>query len=999
MSHPSRQLVSAVVLVATLLPQAPLRGQELSTAVGHYHLDVWRRQDAVRLAFTSNLVQTSDGYLWLSSQSGLTRFDGVRFTVFGASNAPALRGLPSLETYPLLAGPNATLWIGSDKGLFTYNDGRVRPAALDSAFTTDQINAAVLDATGVVWAVTRSDRILRIDPNGVIRPISGARTSYSGSGITVDAVGDVWVSAGEHAVYRVHRDSLMAFEFPPSMHLGTVNRVYATADTSVWFGTETAIVRWHHGEFRTVPLPPKRALGAVSCFAVAPDGALWVGTQGAGLYRYDGERFTAFTTRDGLSDDRIVDILIDRNHNIWVATRDGLDRLRPEPFRVINRQNGLPADLPGAMVARDSDVVYLGPPTGGLFRGRVDAEKASFAMVEPVSHADRVNAMTRAWDGTIYTGWLGGSVRRLGAGSRSGSLVVYGLPPVTDVFGDSSGTLWIGSWNGLYRLRKGSRSVLTTREGLADNAVQRIFRDSKGTIWVATQTGIAQSSPDGTHFTVQHTPAGAASRALTVFERPAGSIWIGSAQGLARIAGGRTILLTTAQGLPEDWVGAVEHDDAGHLWLAQLGGLTRVDASDMEAVADGAKPSLTTVATFAALDGMPGGDPSGWGHPWSFRNRAGTMWFAMGHGIVVVDPRFVEQRANPPVMHIEQVALDGADVVPSRVQTLGPGIRRIEIRYTGIDLTNGPAVRFRYRLDGFETTWTEAGTQRVASYTRLAPGNYHFRVIGRGGDGNWSPIAATFDFVVEPPLYQRPWFIALVAAAILLSLWTAHRASLRTRSDAIRDERTRLAREIHDSLLQGFGGIALQLHAASVRLALPPAQQPLLDRILLLADRTLTQAREVVWDIRLPGLSTVDLQADCEEAARRILADSPTVSRVESRGLRRPLTRTTQAEALRIVEEGLTNVRKHAEAQTVVIALDYGWRRLRLTITDDGRGFDPDRSGTQAGHWGLLGMRERASRIGSRLSLTSKPGSGTVISVDVRYASARDVGRASAPKD
>ena len=321
---------------------------------------------------------------------------------------------------------------------------------------------------------------------------------------------------------------------------------------------------------------------------------------------------------------------------------------------------------------------------------------------------------------------------------------------MTDVLDDSSGSLWVGKWNGLYRLRNGERTKLTTRDGLADNAVQRIFRDAKGAIWVATQTGLAMAPSDGAHFTTPRTPPGAASRALILFERPAGSVWIGSAQGLARITGPHPVLLTTAQGLPEDWVGAVERDDAGHLWLAQIHGLTRVDAADLDSVADGAKPSLTTVATFEALDGMPGGDPSGWGHPWSFRARAGTLWFAVGHGIVVVDPLFVEQRASPPVMHIEQVALDGVPVQIASPQTLVPGVRRLELRYTGVDLSNGPAVRFRYRLDGFDTTWTDAGTQRVASYTRLAPGRYHFRVAGRGGDGVWSPTVAALDFIVEP---------------------------------------------------------------------------------------------------------------------------------------------------------------------------------------------------------------------------------------------------------
>src|ERR1700712_5144335 len=259
------------MLAAAVCPLVSLRAQELSTAVGHYHLDVWRKQDAVRLAMVSNLVQTSDGYLWLSSQSGLTRFDGVRFTVFDGTNAPALRGLPALETYPLIAAPNATLWIGSDRGLFTISDGVARPAALDSAFATDQPNAAAIDSSGDVWAVTRSGRLLHIDKRGGIRPIAGVTRSYTGIGLTVDAAGDVWVSAGNHAVQRIHNDSISTFDLPSSIHADIVNKVYPPSYSSVWFGTPTAIVRWRHGIFRSVPLPPQQSLGAMSSFAVAPD--------------------------------------------------------------------------------------------------------------------------------------------------------------------------------------------------------------------------------------------------------------------------------------------------------------------------------------------------------------------------------------------------------------------------------------------------------------------------------------------------------------------------------------------------------------------------------------------------------------------------------------------------------------------------------------------------------------------------------------------------------
>jgi signal transduction histidine kinase len=358
----------------------------------------------------------------------------------------------------------------------------------------------------------------------------------------------------------------------------------------------------------------------------------------------------------------------------------------------------------------------------------------------------------------------------------------------------------------------------------------------------------------------------------------------------------------------------------------------------------------------------------------------------MGHGIAVVDPAHVNAPARPPTPHVEAVLVDGAEAQATSAVTLAPGARRIELRYSGVDLSDGPGVRFRYRLDGFDTAWTDAGPQRVASYTRLAAGRYRFRVTARAGQGGWNAAEAWTEVEVESPVYRRSWFVGMVGAVLSLTLWGAHRAVLRTRLLAVRAERSRMAREIHDSLLQGFGGIALQLHAASARLALAPAQQPLIDRVLTLIDHTLSEARERVWDLRRPDGGSAALAADCEAAATRILADSGTTADVVCHGRTRRLSPAAHAETLRIVQEALTNVRKHAAATAVRITLDYRWRALRLTVRDNGRGSDAALLRRPGGHWGILGMRERAGRIGARLALQSRPGEGTVVALTVGYA-------------
>jgi signal transduction histidine kinase/ligand-binding sensor domain-containing protein len=972
--------IAALGCVTLALP-----GQAIPPVFGRYLLDTWRSQDGVRLAFTSNLVITRDGYLWLSSESGVTRFDGNRFKVFDGSNTPALVGRPRLQTVPLLEDHDGRLWLGSDIGLLAHANGVMQPAQLDTAFTVDQVNAALVDRSGAIWAVTRRGRVVTIPRGGSLIEIPGTMVSFSSSSLTVDPSGAVWIAAGGAATYRVERDSLRQIVLPPDVVAADPTRVHATTDGSVWFGTRTMLVQWQAGVVRRFPLPARGRLSAISSIASSDDGTLWIGTHGVGLYRFDGEQFIPFTTRDGLSDDRVIEIVPDNAGNIWIATRDGLNRFRPIPYDVYTQSSGLPTAMPGGMIGESSGTIWLAPPTGGLYRGRIAGNRADFSQIDAPRAADRVTALASARGGGVWAGRLGGSVTRYRGAASPDSVVLAEMPPITEVLEDGDGTLWIGTWLGLYRVRAGQLTRFASEHGLPDPFVHRIHRDSNGTLWVATQTGIARAEENAEHRFIPHPmPTGSATRAIVLFEAPRGTLWLGSAEGLARVSGGAPAFISLAQGLPERWVGSGDEDDHGHVWLGQLGGLTRVDLDDLLAVADGRANTLSTFETVQALDGLPGGDPGAWPHPWSFRENSGKLWYALGHGLAVIDPEQLSVDARPIRMHVDEVVVDGEQVETGSELVIGPGTRRVEFRYTGVDLTHGPSVRFRYRLDGFDTAWTEAGYSRTAAFTSLAPGAYRFQVAGRAANGEWSPDHAAIAFTVMAPFYQSLWFLAGVVAVALAALWSAHRTILNTRGAAIREERSRMAREIHDSLLQGFGGIALELHAASSRLKLTAAEQPLLDRVLSLIDRTLTQARDVVWDIRQPVLPDADMATTCEEVGERILANSGVTFEVVGSGRATSLAPDAHLESVRILEEALTNVRRHADATRVTISLEYRWREMLLSVQDNGCGFDPATM-SKSGHWGLLGMRERASRVGGTLVVASRPGSGTTLSLVVPY--------------
>ncbi|MGH7655678.1 MAG: sensor histidine kinase [Gemmatimonadaceae bacterium] len=949
---------------------------------------MWRAQDGVRLAFTSNLVQTSDGYLWLSSQSGLTRFDGVQFRVFDGTNTPALHGRPNLQTYPLVEDGHGILWIATDVGLFARQRDSIAASALDSTLTTDLINKGVRDSTGRAWAITRLGRLFQVSREHGLQAAQQAPMHALGSSMTADASGDIWIVPGAEGVYRVHHDSVSAVKFPVRAQLREVTAVIAAPDASIWFGTSTAVVQWQHGLFRRFPLPAQHARGAVSCLALGADGALWIGTEGAGLYRLQGENLEHVSRANGLSDDRVIDLMVDHDSNIWVATRDGLNRLRAVPFSIAEHR-GTPSDLPGAIVRDPSGTVWMAPPTGGLFRAKAEAGYAARADFEPVpevSTSDLVTALALGRAGNIWIGQRDGSVRHSDSERVSLRPTASGLPPITDIAEDEDETLWIGTWHGLFRLSHGRLQRFGTESGLPDDAIHRLLRDTHGTLWVATEKGLSRALTGDTSFAAVPGLNEGMSRAAVIFEAPTGMIWIGSANGLARVSGGRASLITSKQGLPENWVGAGEQDSAGNLWLGQISSLTRVKLADLLAVADGRAPTLATVSSYQSLDGLPGGDPKEWPHPWSFREPSGTIWFAMAHGIAVVDPKREQTSVRQPITHIEEALIDGNDVPVSSTITMLPSARRIELRYTGVDLSNGPGVQFRYRLDGFDTAWVEVGTQRTVSYTQLPAGHHRFHVASRASNGEWPPTDVATDIVVLSPIYRRSWFLSAVFAGLLFALWTFDHIVLRARIAAVHEERSRMAREIHDSLLQGFGGIGLQLHAASARLALAPEQQPLIDRILALIDSTVAEARGVVWNLRLPDPALLDLSIACRDSADRILLGSGIGARVVQVGRRRRLSSASFAEVLRIVEEALINSRKHSHATEVLVELNYGQRGLRLTVRDNGIGARPERLERLSGHWGLIGMRERARRIGARLTLTSKEGAGMSVLLRVGYA-------------
>jgi signal transduction histidine kinase len=473
---------------------------------------------------------------------------------------------------------------------------------------------------------------------------------------------------------------------------------------------------------------------------------------------------------------------------------------------------------------------------------------------------------------------------------------------------------------------------------------------------------------------------------LALHEDGAGVLWIGTRRGLARLEGDRLASFGPPEGLRDGALFHVLEDGTGALWLAGVAGVSRVARRELEDVAAGRARSARVVH-YGAAAGIPDGACSGGSQPSAWRDRHGRLWFATESGVAVLHPSAVRAGA-PLAVHVDGVLADRRPLDP-RGASVEPGTRLVSIHYATSSLLDPPSLRFRHRLDGFDRDWVDAGADRTADYTNLPPGTYAFRVAVRAAEETWSETAAPLVLTVRPRYYQTSAFAALCTAAAAAALWGLHRLrlhQLRRRFAAVLEERARLARDVHDTLAQGFTGILLHLDSVSANLARSPeAALHHLDRVRHTARRSLAEARQAIWDLRHRSSERGALAAALSDFAAQTQTESATRVAVRTRGRVRPLPEDVERELASLAREAVTNAVRHARARTIRVAVCYARAAVHLVIRDDGRGFDP--ADAPPGHFGLLGMRERTRRLRGRLRLRSRPGHGTLISIRVPLGS------------
>ena len=841
-------------LVATLFMGAilflwapPLMALDPTKAVTQYAHDSWTTEGGLPQNSVWALAETRDGYLWIGTQEGLVRFDGLRFTVFDRENTEAFK---SAEVTALLEGKDGTLWVGTrGAGVLHYVAGQFRPFTSKDGLVDDVVIHLFLDSRGAVWAITE----------GGLSSIQGEKVSaYPGlpglAGGTVralaeDSRGVVWVgtSDGLSALREGHVTSLATRD---GLCDNSVRAACSDKGKGLWIVTDGGINTWDGAKLSCVLKVPlgayvvksclvdssgtlwmatqkgvlKFASGRLSHFTAADgvsnddvrilhedrDGNLWIGTMGGGLVRLSKGTFSRLSSEEGFVGDQVEVLFEDREGSLWVGTDDGgLHRLKDGKFTVIGKPEGLSHDLVWGIYQDRQGAVWIGTDNG--MNRLADGKVTSYFKKDGLSNTI-VQTFYEDSAGDLWVGTWGGGVGRM----RKGKFLPFphqeelSSDYVTDIVGDRSGTLWIAtSEHGLRRLKGGELTTYTTRDGLSHNKVRVIREDRAGNLWIGTNGGL-DLFQDG-HFKAFTTKDGLpGNQVCEIFEGTQGRLWIGTVNGgLSRFEGGKFTNYTSKEGLFSDAVFGIQEDGYGNFWMTSNKGLFRVSKRELDELDAGKRKRLNCVS-YGLADGMRSFECDGTTQPCTCKTRDGSLWFATTKGAVILRPGPIPENMAPPPVAIESVTVDGTQVDPSKPAEIGARAREVEFRFTALSLLWPEKIRFRYTLKGYQDGWVDLGRgrDRLASYNNLPPGRYTFRVVAANNDGVWNETGASWSFRIKPHFYRALWFYALVLLALVAAigggyLWRIRSFEARQRDLALLvQERTR---ELEEARIQAEG--------------------------------------------------------------------------------------------------------------------------------------------------------------------------------------------------
>jgi signal transduction histidine kinase/ligand-binding sensor domain-containing protein len=961
------------------------------------HHTAWGPSQGAPLGGAVALAQTNDGYLWIAGPSGLFRFDGIAFERVELPHDPKLSSLSLISAFAPRSGGlwvgftfggvallkeghwqvfsaadgvptgsaaqfaetlDGTLWLATDDGLARFDGARWKAVGSQMGLPASDNPVLFVDSQGTIWAGgEKSLFFLRAGEKQFRNQPIAAPTPWAGSSMAESSSGTVWLDAGY--------DLVPVAQNPPPMTARASSRgeLVFDHDGTLWASADV---------LRRIAHPEHLAMGTA---------------------RHLEDSAEAYTDADGLTSRTVFALVADREGNVWVGTTHGLDRFSEPrlnaPLQSAENLKFIPRMvMAGVAPADDAGGVWV---TNG-----VDAvvHYQDGRMSPPIIN-QKVEAMLRVADGTV---WFGG--RKALWRERQGQMESVASPGPDEntqaLAQDKYGGLWasvLGS--GAFRLKDG---VWTPYGGIA--ALPRataitIVRDLHDRLWFSYPGG-SVAALDGERVRTYGVADGL--QIGNVMANHPGRIdqWFGGEFGLARFDEKRFYGVPSGPELPLDGITGIVETADGDLWLNARTGIVHIVESELQH--SRLDPAYRVRGeTLGAFDGVVGSGAMVRPLPTAIQATDGKLWFATSSGIYGIDPaRGAHNRMPPPVL-IQALTVAGHAIEPIRGLTLPAHTTAIRFDYVGLSLTAAEKVRYRYRLEGVDTDWRELTAARQAFYTNLRPGQYTFRVIAANNDGVWNESGASLAFVIPPAFVQTGWFIVLCLAGAAAAVWALVRLRVRQvhrrleeRMEDRLNERTRISRELHDSLLQGFQGLMFRLQAVRELLpARPGDAAKFLDSAMQVGDQAIGEGRDAVQSLRSSSFSDRDLASSLSALGAEFAAGIDCPPRPQYRivveGRPRELTAVVSDEAFRIAREAVCNAYHHAKAGHIETKVTFGDAELTVRVRDDGIGVNPQilARGQRPGHWGLPGMRERSESFGGQLHVCSEGHAGTEVELRI----------------
>lgn len=983
-------------LVAWTLAFLPTAGGLAATFLADgYSIRIWQTEDGLPQNLVSSAVQTRDGYLWLGTYSGLARFDGERFQVFDTANTPELA---DSRITALFEDANRTLWIGQGSGRVTrYHNSRFEAVPLRSEPAHNEIFGIGSDEQGRMWAMRQSGSVHSLDDGHHLPSLIGSELP----GVMIwsrSDHGNIWMNQNGRAAH-LKNGKINHILFDPPIRSDYVAGIVAARDGGAWIARDDRVRKWKDGRWmeHRMEFPGDTPSSGLEL----QDGTLAVGTGNAGLYLIFGDsRATVHLNRNnGLPRNWVRFIYEDREGTLWVGMGDaGLAAIRPSAFSVLTPPDQWQGHSVHSVAPGRNGSLWIGTEGGGLYHYSA-GQWSHYGETEGLANPF-IWGLTETPDGEVWAGnftWGGPYRLQEGRFVRPEGVDATSSPALALLHDRLTGDLLVGTRDGLTRLQRDRSTSLISSSEFPVSDARALAQDKLGAIWCGfAQGGLARVAEGKVTF-FRRKDGLASDSVQSLFSDDDGALWIGTADnGLTRFKQGKFVNLGVAQGLVDRAICHILDDGLGYFWLSTRHGLQRVAKTELNRCADGLIPRFGG-QIYDHNDGLPTIEFTGGLQAAGCKTSDGRLWFASSKGLVSVDPSRIHPNPTPPPVVIESLLVDGKPAAFSPTTArLPPEHQRLEFHFSGLSFAAPNKVLFKYRLEGIDDGWVDAGSKRTASYSRLPAGNYRFRVIACNNDGVWNSEGAALAFTVTPFFWQTWWFVGsctvlvLVGVALLARTVTRRRMQARMeqleRQHALERERARIAQDIHDDVGTSLIRIAMFSQPERHEIDQPQQTAAVLARIYSTAREMTRALDEIVWAID-PRHDTLDsLIGYMGRFAQELLGAATIRCRLDLPVdvPAWPLTAEIRHNLFLAYKEALNNVVKHAGATEVRIALEIKEHAFVLTLRDNGRGFGRDQppahtTGRIASGNGLANIERRVTRIGGQCDISSQSGQGTSI--------------------